>query len=87
MGGWRIGAGRARATVLGGGVTATLGTAALCATVRGRRWHREDVEAGADLAEIAAGRRGPLDALRSLVRELQARWIPVGRRAGGAAIG
>ncbi len=65
-------------TVLGGGVTATLGTAALCATVRGRRWHREDVEAGADLAEVAAGRRGPLDALHSLVRELQARWIPVG---------
>jgi hypothetical protein len=61
-------------TVLGGGVTPILGTAALCATVRGRRWHREDVEAGADLADLAAGRRGPLDGLRSLAREAAARW-------------
>jgi len=53
-----------------GGLAWTVGTAALCATVRSRRWHREDVEAGADLAEIAAARRGPLDALRSLARRL-----------------
>jgi hypothetical protein len=65
-------------TVLGGGVTSILGTAALCATVRGRRWHREDVEAGADLADLAAGRRGPLDGLRSLVREAAARWGAAG---------
>ena len=62
--------------VLGGGLTFTLGTAALCATVRGRRWHREDVEAGADLADVAAMRRGPLDALRLLVREVRTHWIP-----------
>ncbi len=60
-------------TILGGGLAWTLGTAALCATVRGRRWHREDVEAGADLADCAAGRRGPLDALCSLARKLEAR--------------
>ncbi len=51
----------------------TLGTAALCATVRGRRWHREDLETGADMADLATKRRGPLDVLRLLVRKAQAR--------------
>jgi hypothetical protein len=60
-----------------GGDTLIMGTAALCATVRGRRWHREDVETGADLAEIAAGRHGPLDALRSLARKAEMRWSAV----------
>ena len=60
-------------SALGGGVTSTLGMAALCATVRGRRWHREDIETGADLADIAAGRWGPLDALRSLVLKVELR--------------
>jgi hypothetical protein len=46
----------------------TVGVAAVGATAWGRRWHREDIEAGSDLAEIAAGRRGPLDVLRSLSR-------------------
>ncbi len=45
----------------------TISSAAVCAAVRGRRWHREDIQAGADLAEIAEQRRGPFDALRSLV--------------------
>jgi hypothetical protein len=49
-----------------GGVTLTLAVAALLATVRGRRWHREDVEAGADLADLAARRTRPLDLLRPL---------------------
>jgi conjugal transfer pilus assembly protein TraD len=40
-----------------------LGAAAFLAAMRGRRWHREDLEAGADLARAAARRRGPLDAL------------------------
>ncbi len=57
--------------VLGDGAALTLGTAALCATVRGRRWHREDVETGADMADIAAGRRGPLDFARWLVRRIE----------------
>ncbi|MGO9247253.1 MAG: type IV secretory system conjugative DNA transfer family protein [Solirubrobacteraceae bacterium] len=80
--------------VLGGGIASILGTATLCATVRGRRWHREDLDAGADLAEIAAERRGPLDAVRILVRqvmpELMVRWAPriampawIGIPAGG----
>jgi DNA helicase HerA-like ATPase len=58
-------------SILGGGLATTLGAAALCATVRGRRWHREDLDTGADLAEIAAQRRGPLDAVRSLWHKLR----------------
>jgi type IV secretory pathway TraG/TraD family ATPase VirD4 len=42
--------------------------AALSATIRSRRWHSEDIDAGGDLAEIAAGRRGPLHILRSAAR-------------------
>jgi conjugal transfer pilus assembly protein TraD len=52
------------------GWSTTLATGAICAAVRGRRWHREDLMAGGDLAEIAARRHGPLDALRSLSRQL-----------------
>ncbi len=48
----------------------TLGIAALGAGSCGRRWHREDIDAGADLAEIARRRYGPLDALGALVRRL-----------------
>jgi type IV secretory pathway TraG/TraD family ATPase VirD4 len=47
------------------GTFAALVAGALTAAVRGRRWHREDLEAGADLAGIAADRRHPLDALRA----------------------
>ncbi len=50
-----------------GGYALAVGSATLCAAVRGRRWHREDLLSGADLAEIAACRRGPMQALRSLV--------------------
>jgi Type IV secretion-system coupling protein DNA-binding domain len=63
-----------------GGASWTLGIAALCATVRGHRWHREEVQAGVDLAELAADRRGPVDALRTLARrtvpQLIAGWTP-----------
>jgi type IV secretory pathway TraG/TraD family ATPase VirD4 len=45
--------------------TAMLGVATLCAAIRGRRWHGEDLDAGADLAEIAAARTTPLDGLRA----------------------
>jgi hypothetical protein len=48
-----------------GSSSSTLSVAALSATMWGRRWHREDIDAGTDLAAIAAGRRGPLDVLRS----------------------
>jgi hypothetical protein len=74
--------------VLGGAVAWTLGIAALCASVRGRRWHREEVAAGADLAELAANRRGPLDALRTFVRRtaprLIAGWAPRSTILAGA---
>jgi type IV secretory pathway TraG/TraD family ATPase VirD4 len=39
--------------------------AGLSATKVGRRWHREDIAAGADLARVAARRRGPLSYLRA----------------------
>jgi type IV secretory pathway TraG/TraD family ATPase VirD4 len=48
------------------GATAPLEVAAASATVWSRRWHRQDMETGCDLAEIAARRRGPVDLLRSL---------------------
>jgi hypothetical protein len=54
----------------------TLDTAALCAALRGRRWHREDVMAGGDLAEIAAARRGPLAAVRTLTSVVLERLAP-----------
>lgn len=72
--------------VIGGSVAWTLGIAALCASVRGGRWHREEVAAGADLAELAANRRGPWDALRTFVRRtaprLIARWAPASPNLG-----
>jgi type IV secretion system coupling TraD/TrwB family protein len=46
------------------GSSMTFGLAALSALLCSRRWHREDLEAGADLAEIAASRSHPRDALR-----------------------
>jgi type IV secretory system conjugative DNA transfer VirD4/TraG family protein len=49
--------------------TVALGVlAGLGATIWGRRWHREDLDAGADLAEIARRRQLPSDVLRSLAR-------------------
>lgn len=50
------------------GAAATLAVACLFASARGRRWHREDVDAGGDLAELAAARRRPLELLRPLAR-------------------
>jgi hypothetical protein len=51
-----------------GSSTSTLVIAALSAAGRGRRWHREDIDAGADLAELAAHRRAPLDVLWASLR-------------------
>jgi conjugal transfer pilus assembly protein TraD len=53
-----------------GGFTAALVFASIVAAVRGRRWHREDLESGADLAEIAGQRRGPIDFLRAIAAAL-----------------
>jgi Type IV secretion-system coupling protein DNA-binding domain len=49
-----------------GWLSLTLSVGALCAARRGRRWRREDLEAGGDLAQIARSFLGPLDAVRAL---------------------
>jgi hypothetical protein len=53
-----------------GALAPTLAGAAFTAAWRGRRWHREDLEAGADLGEAARQRLTPVDALRWVLREL-----------------
>jgi TraM recognition site of TraD and TraG/Type IV secretion-system coupling protein DNA-binding domain len=54
-------------------------TVALAASVgallRSRRWHREDLDAGLDLARDARLRRGPLDTLRLSLELIRARRI------------
>jgi type IV secretory pathway TraG/TraD family ATPase VirD4 len=62
-----------------GSFTFTLICASVVATVRSRRWHREDIDSGADLAEIAAQRSGPVDYLRTIATVLEERS---GVRAG-----
>jgi type IV secretory pathway TraG/TraD family ATPase VirD4 len=65
------------------GGTAVLFVTALGATLKGRRWHCEDVVAGADLARVAARRKSPVTALGTTWHALalrrregsQARWI------------
>lgn len=69
----------------GSGPALMLGVAALCAARRGRRWHRQDIDAGADLAALAAGRYRPLEALRSLsgrLRSLSVRLRSLSGRIG-----
>jgi len=55
--------------------------AALGALIWSRRWHREDVEAGSDLALLAARRRGPFDLLRSISHAV---WLRRRKSLGGA---
>jgi hypothetical protein len=57
------------------GEATTLGVATLGAAVRGRRWHGEDLQAGADLAEIAAERTTPLDALRAGIHGMRSSLV------------
>jgi type IV secretory pathway TraG/TraD family ATPase VirD4 len=54
------------------GSTPVIVTAALCAALFGRRWHREDLEAGVDLAQLAARRLRPLDVARALAMRVVA---------------
>src|SRR5450432_3215782 len=65
------------------GSVSVLGVAALAATVWSRRWHREDIEAGGDLAQIAAGRRGPLDVVRSVLLRATSPRRQILRAGGG----
>ena len=81
------------------GWASTLGTAAVCASARGRHWHAQDLMAGGDLAEIACKRRGPSHALYAFARRLFERiahlsaWtslrderVPVGRAENGETL-
>ncbi len=63
--------------IIGGSLASTLGMATLVAAVRGRRWHREDIDAGADLAVLAAASSGPLDALRGTAGWAARRFGPL----------
>lgn len=56
-----------------GDSTLTLAVAAVYAILAGRSRHRADIDAGADLAELAAQRGVPLELLRSLVVALRDR--------------
>src|SRR5258708_8671549 len=77
----------------------TLGATALCAAMRGRHLHREDLQAGGDLAEIASARRGPFAVLCVLSQRLRQHLgssptrpalrderMIVGRAAGGEVV-
>jgi hypothetical protein len=55
------------------GLSAALLFTALTATWHARRWHRSDLDAGADLAEAAARRRSPGESLAAAARALAAR--------------
>lgn len=61
------------------------------ALVRGRRWHREDIDAGADLARAARMRHSPAGALEQAVNTLRLRagdprrWDRPGRLVLGRA--
>jgi hypothetical protein len=55
------------------GVGSALLFTALTATWHSRRWHRSDLDAGADLAESAARRRSPGESLAAAARVLASR--------------
>jgi Type IV secretion-system coupling protein DNA-binding domain len=61
-----------------------LGSTATVAAGIGRRWHRADVEAGADLADIAARRTRPQDVGARLARRAAAVAFRSGRQDAGA---
>jgi hypothetical protein len=56
------------ARIFGGAAALGAPLAALVATGRGRRWHHEDLDTGADLAELASRRLTPADVARSRLR-------------------
>ena len=58
---------------LPGGADSTLAAAAGLAALIGRRLHNRDLDAGADLAAVAASRVGPVDALGAALRKRRSR--------------
>jgi type IV secretion system coupling TraD/TrwB family protein len=66
-------------TLLGRGSSLTLLAATVCAAVRGRRRHREDLAWGGDLRELAEARTGPL-------RFARTRLVALRERCGSAAV-
>jgi hypothetical protein len=64
--------------LVGAWLTVLVGS--LCATVRARRWHREDLAAGFDLGDAAALRRSPAQLLGAGARVLRERLRDPSRR-------
>jgi hypothetical protein len=62
-----------------GGATPVLALVSLGAAMSARRWHREDLDAGGDLARLAARTRRPAELLR---RRARAAWLAHARLAG-----
>jgi type IV secretory pathway TraG/TraD family ATPase VirD4 len=63
------------------GLSSALLLTALIATWHARRWHRSDLDAGADLAEAAARRGSPGESLTAAARALTARHRRFARSA------
>jgi hypothetical protein len=61
--------------------------ATLASAACGRRWHREDLEAGVDLAEVARKRHHPLDTLRTAGRLAGTRLAGAGASGALARLG
>jgi type IV secretory pathway TraG/TraD family ATPase VirD4 len=64
-----------------GSWSVTLGVAGLAAVAWGRRWHREDLDAGADLARLASERRAPFGVLLALLGRAELRRRITGSKA------
>ena len=58
-----------------GGLALTIGIAALAAAFRGRRWRREDIEVGGDLAQLVRSFVGPLDVVRGICSRVELRRL------------
>ena len=83
-----------------GAAAPLVGLGALGATVRGRRWHREDLYSGGDLAAVARSRLAPLPVLKAAALRLiavepgrltdgprqRADQLLLGRERGGRAV-
>ena len=61
--------------------------AALSAAIRGRRWHREDLDSGGDLAALARSRSAPLSVVGSARAARPHRPVPQAHRALAPAPG